>query len=133
MGQAGLGGAPYKEVRRMSEFPIPLLIKLRLSAWRRRRVKRKYRRLFQASSMILFKHDPIGISFGDNTDEYDPEVGTILPRMSGCASAEDVRRVVYEEFQKWFTPEVTGDEIGYDAIARELWMLWSSPLRHDDS
>jgi hypothetical protein len=37
-----------------------------------------------------------------------------------------------EEFQKWFTPEIAGEEMTYDAIARELWALWSTPLRHDD-
>ncbi len=82
--------------------------------------------------MILFRHDPIGVSFDDNTDEYDSEVGTILPRMSRCASADEVRHVVFDEFQKWFTPEVAGDEMKYDAIARELWALWSagrSPAR----
>lgn len=74
--------------------------------------------------MILFRHDPIGISSEDNTDEYDPEVGTILPRMSRCASADEVRSVVFEEFQKWFTPEVAGEEMRYDTIAKELWALW---------
>jgi hypothetical protein len=94
------------------------------SAWRRRQVQKKFGGLFQEASMILFRHDPIGVSFEDNTDEYDPEAGTILPRMSRCASADEVRHVVFEEFQKWFTPEVAGDEMRYDSIAKELWTLW---------
>ena len=82
--------------------------------------------------MILFRHDPIGVSSEGNTDEYDPEVGTILPRLSRCASADEVRHVVFEEFQKWFTSDDAGDEMRYDAIAKELWVLWStsrSPAR----
>jgi len=101
----------------MSEWPFLLRIKPKLSAWRRKRVQRKFGGLFQDASIILFKHDPIGINFEDNTDEYDCEVGTILPRMSRCASANEVRRVVFEEFQRWFTPEVAGDEMRYDLIA----------------
>jgi hypothetical protein len=40
-----------------------------------------YKRLFTEVSAILFRHDPIGINFEGNTDEYDPEAGTILPRL----------------------------------------------------
>jgi hypothetical protein len=109
----------------MSEWPILLRIKLSLSAWRRKKTQQKYGGLFQEASMILFRNDPIGVSSEDNTDEYDPEVGTILPRMPQCSSANEVRRVVFEEFQKWFTPEVAGDEMRYEEIAKELWALWS--------
>jgi galactose-1-phosphate uridylyltransferase len=104
-------------------------MKLQLSAWRRKRVQRKFGTLFQDASIILFRHDPIGISAENNTDEYDCEVGTILPRMSRCASAIAVRRVVFEEFQRWFTPEVAGDEMRYDLIANELWELWQTSRR----
>jgi hypothetical protein len=35
--------------------------------------------LFDSVSALLFRHDPIGIAFdNENTDEYDPETGTIL-------------------------------------------------------
>jgi len=34
--------------------------------------------LFAAITAVLFRHDPIGINFEINTDEYDPEAGTIL-------------------------------------------------------
>jgi hypothetical protein len=37
-------------------------------------------------------------SFDDHTDEYDPEVETILPRLNACHSRLDVLRVVQEEF-----------------------------------
>jgi len=77
---------------------------------------------------ILFRHDPMGINFEDNTDEYDPEVGTILPRLRDCRSPEQVRRVTHEEFLRWFGGGV-GDEQKYGAIAQEIWDAWrKSPL-----
>jgi hypothetical protein len=80
----------------------------------------------------LFGHDPIGIAFdNENSDEYDAEVGTILPRLACCHSPTDVRQLVFEEFCKWFTPEVAGAEANYDVIAKELWSLWSKNERAD--
>jgi hypothetical protein len=34
---------------------------------------------------ILFRHDPIGISFEENTDKYHAEAATILKRPRGPA------------------------------------------------
>ncbi len=107
-------------------WPISTQIKTRLARWRRSNVKRKYPNLFNDASAVLFRSDPIGINFEDNTDEYDPEVGTILPRLSCCHSPTDARKVIFEEFCKWFGPETAGDEMRYDAIAAELWRLWSA-------
>jgi len=47
----------------------------------RQALRRHYPVLFDEVSSILFRHDPIGINFETNTDEYEPEVGTILPRL----------------------------------------------------
>jgi hypothetical protein len=33
----------------------------------------------------------------DNTDGYEPEADTILPRLEVCRTAQDVRSVVHEE------------------------------------
>jgi len=107
-----------------SEWPLSTRIKFRLKRWQRNRIKRKYAGLFEKSSSILFTHDPIGINAVHNTDEYDPEVGTILPRLSRCKSAEETRKVVFEEFCRWFDPVTAGDEMKYDAIASKLWALW---------
>ena len=54
-------------------------------------VKAKFGPLFDEVSAILFRHDPMHINYGSNTDEYDPEVGTILPRLKQCRSARDVQ------------------------------------------
>jgi hypothetical protein len=90
----------------------------------RRRLKEEYGDLFQAISAALFRHDPISINFKTNADEYEPEVGTILPRLQSCHSADAVRRVVHEEFVRWFSVEDAGHEERYDQIAEEIWDLW---------
>jgi hypothetical protein len=111
----------------MSEdWPLSVQIKIRLSRWRRIAVKRKYKTLFDEVSALLFRLDPIGINFEDNIDEYGPEVGTILPRLSRCHSKLEVRKVVFEEFCRWFGPETAGEEMAYNVIAEELWLLWSA-------
>lgn len=99
----------------MGDWPLFLRIKLSLWRWRRKRVQQKFGELFQKASLILFRHDPIGINFEDNTDEYDPEAGTILPP---CQAVSHPMR-----FAVWFDPEIGGDEMRYDLIAKELWAL----------
>ncbi len=89
----------------------------------RRMMKTMYGELFDATAALLFRHDPIGINFDDNTDEYEPEVGTILPRLKSCLSENDVCRVVHEEFEQWFGIDA-GTQKRYEPIAAELWQLW---------
>ena len=74
----------------------------------RRLLKVEYRHLFDDVQSLLFRHDPVRINFDTNTDEYGPEVGTILPRLRGCTSANDVCRVVHEEFVRWFDADIAG-------------------------
>ena len=55
-------------------------------------------------------------------DEYEPEVSTIIPRLKDANSAEDVRRIVHEEFLHWFDGEDTaGPESAYSRIAQDIW------------
>jgi hypothetical protein len=89
----------------------------------RDRVKEHYRQLYIETSALLYRHDPIGINFEINPDEYEPEVGTILPRLDGCRSVEDVQRVVYEEFRRWFASSA-GSYEKYSEVASELWEVW---------
>ena len=87
-----------------------------------RQCREKYPGIYDELLALLFRHDPIGINFETNTDEYSPEVRTILPRMGDCKSAEDVPTVVYEEFTHWFGEP--GPRQRYDHIATEIWELW---------
>ena len=83
--------------------------------------------LFDNVSAALFRDDPVGINFETNTDEYEPEVGSILPRLKGCASEGDVARVVHEEFVRWSGADAAGHVERYVSVASEIWQLW---LRH---
>jgi hypothetical protein len=65
---------------------------------RRSELRREFKALYRDVIRILFEEDPIGINFKSNTDEYEPEAGTILPRLRQCRSVDDVRSVVHEEF-----------------------------------
>lgn len=89
-----------------------------------RRLRREYGQLFDDVAAIFFRHDPIGINFEDNTDEYEPEARTILPRLKTCKSADDVLTVVHEEFERWFDPGIAGPRERYASIANEVWALW---------
>jgi hypothetical protein len=90
----------------------------------RRRLKTEYGELFDTVSALLFRHDPIGIAFdNENSDEYDPEAGTILPRLRNCESVSDVQRVLHDEFVRWFDAGNAGPEERYALIASEIWEL----------
>jgi hypothetical protein len=90
----------------------------------KKRLKAEYGELFGSLQEILFRHDPIEINYGFNTDEYSPEVRTILPRLKTCRSVEDVEVVVHEEFLRWFDSESVGSKERYQNIAEEIWAVW---------
>lgn len=69
---------------------------------------------------VLFRHDPVGINFEHNTDEYRPEAETITRRLSEAATEHDLRRIIHEEFLHWFAAHA-GSVERYDPIAREIW------------
>jgi len=91
---------------------------------RRRALEDAYGALYEKVSRILFRHDPIGINVETNTDEYEPAVGTILLRLVAARSLADVRRIVHEEFVRWFSPDDAGDEKRYAPIANEVWQAY---------
>jgi hypothetical protein len=91
----------------------------------RLRLRAEYQGLYDRLLAILFRHDPVGINFGTNTDEYDPEVQTILPRLSEAGSAEDLRRVVGEEFVRLFGIDyLSRDEPTFHRMVDEIWQAW---------
>jgi hypothetical protein len=82
--------------------------------------------LYDTALMLLAEHDPIGIAF--HPSEYDPEVRTILPRLGEAATVEDLTRILYEEFVRWFSPHTAGPLSRYRPIAEDLWeayLRWS--------
>jgi hypothetical protein len=87
----------------------------------REALRREYRELFQRVSEILFAEDPVGINFEENTDEYEPEVGTILPRLKECRTVHDLRKVLHQEFVHWFGASTAGPETNYQRVAELIW------------
>lgn len=91
--------------------------------------KAKYGKVFDEVSETLFEIDPIGISFTCNTDEYEPEVATILPRLETATNVMDVQNIIYEELDRWFSGaynqwyKCIGD---YEPIANRVWKIWIS-------
>lgn len=79
---------------------------------------------FAAVSNALFQHDPIKINFQINTDEYDPEAGTVIPRLENCSSVYDVVTVLHEEFVLWFGSGVAGERSRYVGAAKDIWNLF---------
>lgn len=92
-------------------------------------LKQQYGTMFDAIAALLFREDPVGISGEDNTDEYELEARTILPRLRTCQSAEDTLRVVHEEFVRWFDAGTAGPPEHYTRIASEIWLLWERYTR----
>ena len=88
---------------------------------RREQLRRHFRGEYDRTLAILFEEDPMGINFGDNADEYEPEVDTILPRLHRCRSAADVQQVVQEEFVRWFDETAGSDPARYRRIAARIW------------
>ena len=94
----------------------------------RRRLRAEYGALFDSMAALLFRHDPIGINFEVNTDEYHTEVETILPKLRECHSPGDVLRLVHAEFVRWFDAGTAGPPERYEGIAAEIWELWQGYL-----
>lgn len=95
----------------------------------RTQLRAQYGLLFDSLAALLFRHDPIGIAFdNENRDEYEPEAGTILPRLQSCGCPADAQRAVHEEFVRWFGADTAGPVERYEEIASETWRLWQTRL-----
>ena len=90
-------------------------------AARKKAMKQDYPQIYDRVTAILFEEDPIGINYEFNTDEYEPETGSILPRIGSCRSAEELQRVVHEEFVRWFGAVTAGPFERYTRIAARIW------------
>lgn len=95
----------------------------------RKLIRQEYGALFDTLSKILFDADPAGINFASNTDEYAPEVETILPRLKDASNEADVRQIIHEEFCRWFDAETAGPADAYVDIAAKFWSEWQRYAR----
>jgi len=87
-------------------------------------IKQQQPELFKAVSDLMFKHDPIEINFETNTDEYDPEAGTVISRLPAAKNEVDVLDIIHQEFIVWFGEDTAGNRNRYVGLASEIWKLW---------
>jgi hypothetical protein len=92
----------------------------------REAVRQQEPRLFAEIAATMFRHDLMGLNFETNPDEYEPEAGTVIPRLGERSSARDVAAVLHEEFSTWFGADIAGPQAKYSALAEEVWALWQS-------
>ena len=86
--------------------------------------KRQFKTLRQRVAAILIEEDPIGLTaMGSPSDEYDAEVGTILPRVKEASSVDGLRRIIHQEFVHWFGAEMAGPEARYEVAASRIWTV----------
>ena len=90
---------------------------------RERELRASYRERVAELAALLYRHDPIGIAFGDNPDEYAPEAGTIAVLLTDARTVDDVRAVVHAEFVRWFGEDTAGPAERYHSLAEEIWTL----------
>lgn len=110
--------------RHADEWSPELVAQVESNHAAREAVKSKHSVLFSQLQKCFFEHDPIGINFGFNVDEYDPEVGTVIPRLPDCHSQADVLVVLHEEFVQWFGAATAGNASRYEKIAADVWRIW---------
>ena len=71
-------------------------------------------------------------SVGRSTD-HETETGTIWPRLRGCQSEDEVRRIIHEQLVRWFDVAIAGPEERYaKTIASEVWQLWRLKIQQEN-
>ena len=68
-----------------------------------RELRHQYLCLHRDLTELLSRHDPVGlVRLRAPSDEYEPEVSTIIPRLTNANGPDDVRKIVHQEFMNWF-------------------------------
>ncbi len=111
--------------RNSSDFPPEMVERINQARAECEKVRSQDPQFFEAVSKAMFDRDPIGINFETNTDEYDSEAGTVIPRLNNCASVDDVVTVLHEEFTKWFEASAGARE-KYRELAKDIWDLYKN-------
>ena len=84
--------------------------------------RRRYQALVAAVERAINETDPIGLlEIGAPSDEYAPEIGTVVPRLASVRRLDDVTAVLHEEFSRWFGDDTAGPRHAYEASARRIW------------
>jgi len=82
----------------------------------------RYRDLVAAVERAINEADPIGLlAVGAPSNEYAPEIGTIIPLLASAHRPDDVPGVLHGEFLRWFGEGTAGPRQAYEAPARQIW------------
>ncbi len=89
--------------------------------------------LVAAVERAINEADPVGLlHIGAPSDEYSPEVGTIVPRLASAVRLDDVAAVLHEEFVRWFGAGIAGPRERSEMLARPIWDALSAYRRGTD-
>lgn len=88
---------------------------------RRRRLRHRYRDLYDRVARVLYDHDPMHIAYV--LDEYEPEAERILPHIEKARSIAEMTHAIHAVFSEMFSPKMAGPRKRYEAIAREIWKI----------
>jgi hypothetical protein len=81
-----------------------------------------YRTLVASVERAINDSDPIGLlEGGAPSDEYNPEIGTIVSRVVKAQSVDEVTAALHEEFLRCFGEDTAGPRQTYKAPARRIW------------
>ena len=84
-------------------------------------LRKRFGAAYDALNEVLEKYDPVGIAGYGEPNEYDLEVHTILGRVDEFDSEDALRRVIVEEFDRWFAPMETDIRKCAAGIAAAFW------------
>jgi hypothetical protein len=115
---------PYNPLRTKIREEQYLMVHYHVSPTDHKRLRQQYRVLYQELLQVLDAYDLAGIGEGRPADEYALEVSTILPRLKEASSAEDVTRILTEEFLKFFGPTPLGTISRFETAGAKVWEAW---------
>jgi len=78
----------------------------------------------ETTTAIIFKHDPLSLDCGCNSDEYDPEANAIIDRIWDVGmEKEDITFVVKDTFRQLFTKSLADDVAPtvWTDITNDIW------------
>jgi len=83
-------------------------------------------KIFSDLALLFLVYDPVGINFYFNTDEYVPEVRTVLPRLDVVNTAAEIPGIIREEFIWWFGEDMARPIDRFERLGDKVSLLWAS-------
>ena len=70
---------------------------------------------------VIDLYDPIGLlKMGAPQDEYNPEIKEVAEKIANCRNVEEIQKLIYETFVKWFDQDIAGDVEKYKEPAEDI-------------